>query len=229
MNQSRVYQDLKGVIKKGALHFLSSIPANGRLQGWAWRDAIRRQRTWRLEKEFGWKGILAEPFPHWHSQLAANRSAIIDHRCVWKVSNQHLSFLALDEDPEVAALEVAAFDDFQRQRREKSATKIEVDTVSLIDLLHQHRAPPRIDYLSIDTEGTELEILDGFDFSTYLIGLVSVEHNYEIRKRERIRKLLEKNGFRRTFEELSLWDDWYVNEFATASGADSQKTMEENR
>jgi FkbM family methyltransferase len=287
MNQSRVYEDLKHVIKKGALQFLSSIPANSTLQGWAWRDAVRRHRmetgsgyqqtaffyfaltnrafskaqlfqdlwvvwqtrfkrkgffvdfgatdgvklsnTWLLEKEFGWEGILAEPFPYWHPTLAANRSAIIDHRCVWKDSNQQLSFLALDEDPEVAGLEVAAFDDFQRQRREKAARKIDVATVSLFDLLHQHCAPPRIDYLSIDTEGTELEILEGFDFSSYLISLVSVEHNYELRKREGIRRLLEKNGFRRTFEHLSLWDDWYVNESAPASAPDARKTMEENR
>ena len=73
----------------------------------------------------------------------------------------------------------------------------------------EHQAPKVIDYLSIDTEGSELEILSAFDFTRYDIRLITVEHNFSD-DRSKIHDLLRQNKFRRTFENLSRWDDWYV-------------------
>jgi hypothetical protein len=84
-----------------------------------------------------------------------------------------------------------------------------VETVSLIDLLNTYNAPKNIDYLSIDTEGSEYEILEAFDFSKYRISIITCEHNFS-KKREKIFKLLNKNGYQRVFQGLSRWDDWYI-------------------
>ena len=84
-----------------------------------------------------------------------------------------------------------------------------VPTISLNDLLQTHNAPKNIDYLSIDTEGTEFEILNAFDFSKYSIKIITVEHNFTS-KREEIFELLSRNGYNRVFKEISLFDDWYV-------------------
>ena len=168
--------------------------------------------TYLLEKSFGWRGLLAEPFPHWHAALSANRSAIIDHRCVWKASGEELSFVATDAAPQLAGLESSAFDDRHSRVRRDSGRAISVKTVSLLDLLVEHGAPGIIDYLSVDTEGSELTILEAFDFSRYRIGLISVEHNDHPQKREGLRQLLERHGFRRKFDQFSRFDDWYVNE-----------------
>ena len=78
-------------------------------------------------------------------------------------------------------------------------------TTSLLDLLQQNDAPEVIDYLSIDTEGSELAILEGFDWDSYQIRCITVEHNFTD-KREPIRHLLEAQGYER--REAS-WDDWY--------------------
>jgi hypothetical protein len=66
-----------------------------------------------------------------------------------------------------------------------------------------------VDYLTVDTEGSEFEILKGFDFGKYEIGLITVEHNHTP-NRDRIYQLLSRNGFVRKFDGLSQWDDWYV-------------------
>ena len=78
-------------------------------------------------------------------------------------------------------------------------------------MLKKHKAPKEIDYLSIDTEGSEYEILSGFDFNEYDIKVITCEHNYgEIR--EKIFDLLSANGYMRKLSKFSLWDDWYVRQ-----------------
>ena len=78
-----------------------------------------------------------------------------------------------------------------------------------MDLQDEQTAPKTIDYLSIDTEGSEFEILRAFDFNAYHIDIVTCEHNFSTR-REDIYQLLLGNGYRRVFTSLSQVDDWYI-------------------
>lgn len=163
--------------------------------------------SWLLEKQFGWTGILAEPARVWHSALRANRSAIIETDCVWKTTGDSLEFLEVS----AAVLSTVAEHgdgDLHRGRR-KNATSYRVTTVSLADMLARHGAPREIDFLSIDTEGSEFDILQAFDFSLYRFACIAVEHNFT-ENRERIHALLTKHGYRRVHEDASQFDDWYV-------------------
>ena len=164
--------------------------------------------TFALEQSFGWTGILAEPARCWHAALKANRKASIDTRCVWKQTGAQLEFKET-EIPEVSTLVDLVDRDFNKGDRARGVT-YPVETVSLNDLLKAHGAPREIDYLSIDTEGSELEILKAFDFADYDIKIVTVEHNFVPADRQEIRKLLTEKGFLRIFEPLSKFDDWYV-------------------
>jgi len=167
--------------------------------------------TYLLEKNFQWHGILVEPARTWHAALSRNRACSIDHRCVWKASGERVKFREVFA-PEISTIGRFAGTDYRSHER-AVGRDYEVETVSLTDLLAQYNAPPTIDYVSIDTEGSELEILQGFDFDRYDARIITVEHNYTPR-REQIFELLSSKGFVRKYETCSQVDDWYVKETA---------------
>lgn len=164
--------------------------------------------TYLLEKDFGWRGILAEPAKIWHEDLGTNRSTSIDHDCVWSESGKVIDFIVPSE-AEYSTASCFAHQDSHAASRNKAST-FSVNTVSLVDLLKRHNAPPKIDYLSIDTEGSELHILEAFDFDEYAISVITCEHNFSS-QRIKINELLISRGFIRVFDGFSRWDDWYVN------------------
>jgi FkbM family methyltransferase len=170
-------------------------------------DGIKLSNTYLLEKDYGWTGILCEPGKIWQNGLAKNRTALIDYRCVWSKSGEYFSF---NQAPmaELSTLESFNDSDSHADSR-KDGLVYQVETVSLNDLLEYHNAPLKIDYLSIDTEGSELDILAAFNFSKYDITIITVEHNYSA-KRGPIFDLLVKNGYKRIFDTISSFDDWYI-------------------
>ena len=85
---------------------------------------------------------------------------------------------------------------------------LELTTTTIGDVLDRANAPSFIHYVSIDTEGSEFEILKALPFSEYTVGAFSVEHNFEEPKRQQIRALLEANGYRLAREQSV--DDWYL-------------------
>jgi FkbM family methyltransferase len=174
-------------------------------------DGCTNSNTALLENDYGWRGILAEPNPTWHTALRNNRRAVIDLRCVAARGGETVDFLTV-EDPELSTIASYASHDHFATIRSRSS-QISVDTVTLNDLLVEHQAPSAIDYVSIDTEGSELDILAVFDFARWSVRLFSVEHNNTAREHE-IDALMARNGYRRVFAEFSQWDAWYRREDA---------------
>jgi FkbM family methyltransferase len=168
-------------------------------------DGVELSNTYLLEKELGWTGILAEPSRAWHEKLHENRKSQIESRCVWKKSGETLTFHEAD------AGEFSAIKEYSQKGRNlnKPGRDYTVKTASLEEMLDQHNAPKEIDYLSIDTEGSEYEILSAFNFEKYRFRVITVEHNFQP-QREQILRLLQKNGYERKLERISTIDDWYV-------------------
>ena len=92
---------------------------------------------------------------------------------------------------------------------ENNRTVIDVETITLNDILDENEAPLFIDYLSLDTEGTELEILKSVDLNKYTFGLIDVEHNYLEPERTNIRDFLTSKGY--SFKIDNMWDDQYIH------------------
>lgn len=171
-------------------------------------NGVRLSNTYLLEKKYGWTGILAEPAIIWHEELIANRSAQIDFGCVWTNTGEVLDFDIIEGGGGLSTISQFSACDKHVEARRKSI-KTRVETISLIDLLHKYHAPETIDYISLDTEGSEFDILSTFDFTKFKFNALTVEHN-NTDSREKIFNLLTTHGYSRVFENMSKWDDWYI-------------------
>ena len=171
-------------------------------------DGLENSNTYLLEQS-GWTGILAEPSELNLENLKINRNSILDHRAVWSSSNESLSFI--DVNPTRSSQNSSLLGFENENFRSTDFRTYQVKTVSLNDLLEEHGAPEFIEFLSIDTEGSELSILESFNFQKHQFGLIAIEIDSDEKRRVSIENLLTKEGYVRHFEEFSIWDDWYVH------------------
>lgn len=164
-----------------------------------------------LLERLGWAGVVAEPHPGFHDQLHANRRCHVSTDCVWTKSGETLTFQAVRGRPALSTIAGLEYDDIQSQTGARDDHVLyEVQTVSLVDLLRGCNAPAEIDLLSIDTEGSELPILEAFDFSAFRFGAIVVEHGHSS-QRDPLRRLLTDHGYVRLWTTLSDHDDWYIH------------------
>jgi FkbM family methyltransferase len=163
-----------------------------------------------FERYYDWQGIVAEPNQRFHGEIASVRSCRIDHRAVYSCSGQGLEFKAVGQHQGLSTLtEYVDNDKYAVIRRNSPGEVYNVKTVSLMDLLTEHRAPRHIDYISMDTEGSELDILAAFDFSKFDVKIWTIEHNFTP-ARERIHDIMQQNNYRRVLSNMSSYDDWYI-------------------
>jgi len=165
--------------------------------------------TYLLEKRYGWTGILAEPARRWHQAICDNRSCAIETDCVWSKTGESFIF------NEVLGAELSTLDQFSNfdlhASQRTGGKKYDVKTISIMDMLRKFEAPGVIDYLSIDTEGSEYDILQSIDYDRYKFKVITCEHNFTS-SRGQIFSLLSSHGYVRKLENISQFDDWYVLE-----------------
>lgn len=169
-------------------------------------DGVLLSNTYLLEAAFGWTGLLAEPNPGFWKDLNKNRSCALSQACIAGVTGEEVEFVFAAE---FGAMTRHAIADKHGDRRlaykadEKNVARL--TTISLHDFLAEHNAPKHIDYISVDTEGSELEILEAFPFEAWDVRHWTIEHNYTP-IREKIHEIMTANGYTRVQADF---DDWY--------------------
>jgi FkbM family methyltransferase len=128
--------------------------------------------TWRFYRR-GWHGINVEPDPDMCRLLAAARPRDINiniaagssdgRRVLFKFAAGNLSTISEAES------------DFCIEKGFAPSDTIDVGVRTLAGLLSEHRPSGRIDFMTIDTEGLELEVLEGNDWSSFRPWLICVE------------------------------------------------------
>ena len=164
-------------------------------------NGVNLSNTYALERHYGWRGICVEPIPIRFQECKVNRpNSTCFPYAVMSQGNTHIQF------------RVESYDLYSGTKRRFSLLNkpkvIQVETRTFQQILEEAGAPFHIDYLSLDTEGTEFNILTSVNLTQYTFGIIDVEHNYESTKRSKIRALLESNGY--TFYKENQWDDRYI-------------------
>lgn len=166
-------------------------------------DGLATSNTLLLERVYGWQGILIEPAKIWHSEIYKHRTAIIDLRCAWKTTGDKIQFIEKDDSCTSTVLT-------SNDPEDPNHKIYWVETVTLREIIKENQTIQQVDFLSIDTEGSELEVLTGFPFERFTPNFICVEHNFEESKRYQIRSLLESKGYSIFLESHSFVDDWFI-------------------
>ena len=178
-------------------------------------NGIELSNTYCLEKFFDWTGVLAEPARIWHRTLVDARECYVDKRCVWRETGQKVEFR------ESIDANFSSASNTKRQLQPWCNSQVvscyQVETISLNDLLFEYNVDPFFEYLSVDVEGSELEVLQSFDLHHFQPLFVTVEHgdsmekNHEGRMSGEIDRIFLEFGYRKINPKLTLWDNWYVH------------------
>ena len=171
-------------------------------------DGVELSNTYLLEKKFNWRGVLCDANSFYEKNLKQQRSQPIENRVIYdkntKVKFSEIMF------PMLSSISSFASSDKHKKMRKKYLVKNKVkETISVKTFLKKYKCPRTIDYLSIDTEGSEYRILKAFDFKKYKVNVITVEHNYTINK-YKIEKLLISQNFK-LVDISSKQEGWYIN------------------
>jgi FkbM family methyltransferase len=127
-------------------------------------DGVSLSNSYTLETEFGWSGVCVEANSDVVPALRSSRKCKVVEAAAWSHSNHLINFYR-HEHPMLSGTV-----DF-------TATDL-VKTMSLNDIIDLTNIGTDIDYISLDTEGTETEILSTFDMQKYNVTCWTVEHNF---------------------------------------------------
>ncbi|MGC2310063.1 MAG: FkbM family methyltransferase [Candidatus Babeliaceae bacterium] len=179
-------------------------------------DGITYSNTYFFEKELGWTGICLEPLPKEFEKLRKNRDCICIDACI-AAHEGTVPFMLIDDVLEdygnmlsgmVHTYDERHFKRLLNELKEKGGNIHIVDMPAYrLDTILYKYGFFNIDYISLDTEGSEFEILQTIDFQRFHIKALTVENNYAD---PRIRTFLKEQGF--TFiVYLCNQDEIYIN------------------
>ena len=169
-------------------------------------DGIIGSNTFLLEKFYNWQGICVDPNPTFLKSLCGSRDCLISDLAVYKQSGKVLPFKHLQQH----RTEFIGWHFRSGLAENVDKTSVQFDdhrvySITLNDLLELYAAPKEIDYISIDTEGSEVDILGNFDFDKYNIKFFTIESNNE-ENRNKVIDSMSKNKYN-IIEDLESKED----------------------
>lgn len=180
-------------------------------------DGINQSNSLYFEKFRNWKGVLIEPIPHNYLLCKKNRSTLTKVFCCactsfeYKEKFVEIIFSNLMSVP--TNLESDIENPFEHAKIGKQFLNETEDNFifgalakPLNTLLDQANAPKVIDFLSLDVEGAEIEVLKGIDHNKYRFKYMCIEN----RSKEKLVAYLSQQGYEYV-EDFSVHDYLFKN------------------
>lgn len=158
-------------------------------------DGLICSNTYYFEKKLGWTGLCVEPNPVQFARLKKNRSCKVDNAAIYHKAGK-ARFLAVEGGLTgwggiVDTIDPRHAERIQKQIREGDRYEIDVPCVTLAEMLKKHDLR-KVDFLSLDTEGSEYPILKDFPFSDFDINIFAIENNFGTHP---VEELMLANGY----------------------------------
>jgi FkbM family methyltransferase len=166
-------------------------------------EPVDRSQSWPLEQR-GWRGLLVEPRPDLADRLRGARRAPVFAVACSSPANAGKSLPLYSGGGQHASLRpdyyIAGF-------KGRTLETVEVPIRTLDDILEEVGAPTPLDFVSIDVEFHEIEVLDGFDIRRWRPRLILIE---DVRADLRIHRYLRRRGY--AWVRRTGLNSWYMPE-----------------
>jgi FkbM family methyltransferase len=178
-------------------------------------DGVTISNTLMLEKERGWTGICIEPLPDAFAALRRNRSCICVQTCIGDRDESEVEFLAVQSEFIWTRMLSGVLSEYDS--RHLARVDLEIDQfggsksvirlpMRRLDTVLQEHGISKVDFLSIDTEGSELSIIGSTNFASIGNPCIAVENNYDD---PAIDLALKEQGYK--LHTTIEWDRFYVH------------------
>lgn len=193
-NQSRLYwyiqrkQRKRNIRKDGYSQYGQDItvfellgrPSCGVFLDIGANDGFTFSNSWLFE-EHGWSGVCVEPHPIMFQTLEQKRNCHLVNACISDTDNT-VNFMVVEGPANMLSGIVEFIDTRHIERIDKEIAEsggskriIAIEALSPVTLCNRFDIQ-QVDYLSIGTEGCELNILKSFDFEKVPVRIIGVEN-----------------------------------------------------
>jgi FkbM family methyltransferase len=177
-------------------------------------NGVWQSNTLYFYKKYNWTGLLIEPNPFLYEICKKNGPKDIVENCALVDKNYNKSFIKgyfqfTDYASSLMAQTVEGNSEFKNQHPDKEP--IDVPANTLTNILEKHKIK-KIDLFSLDVEGYEINVLEGFDIQKYKPSFILIETTIIPTRQKEIKNYMESVGYQ-LIERLSDGDDLYEPKF----------------
>jgi FkbM family methyltransferase len=172
-------------------------------------DGIKLSNTYHFEKQ-GWMCICCEANPTMYDDLKMNRHNAI-HCAVGSEDKLEVQFNIVNlkgqggNETAISGLQIDQRLYNDHLFLQPSVRQINVPMMCLDTILKRYPAIDKIDFISVDVEGTEIDVIKGLDIKKWMPKLIVLENNYNDKKYE---EYMSSVGYKKELRNI-------VNDFYT--------------
>ena len=191
--QDHTVASILGTAPTGRARFFVDLAAN---------SPVVFSNTRALERDWGWSGICIEGNPHLIAALVGRRRCSVVCTLVDSSVRSVTFDIARHHGNGVSSIRPDASN---RSLVHHSSEALNAKTVPLGRILADLRAPPVIDFLSLDVEGFEERVLAGHDFKRHHFLTIAVERPSAV-----LRAVLLDNGYEHILDHGKYGDEFWI-------------------